>query len=365
MVKAMQCTRAVPLASSSPALPAEYVFLSGAPANGARRMIVGDSFDQPRFMLEGTGSYLSFMPELRARGRTLWLSHAMNPFQLTLPRVPLVNYMADPDLYPLALAKAETIARQASGAIFNHPTAILRTRRDVSARILATIPGVRTPRTLRLSAPTRGRLIEAIMTSGLDFPLLIRPAGLHGGEHMVRLDSLAELEAAHIRLGVDDAIYASEFVDFADPDGRYRKLRLVVIGEQVLWRHLIIGERWLLHSDGRAEGVEDEERAALARFETETLPALAPTLAAIRAAVGLDHFGIDCSLRPNGELLVFEANACMNLLDNSTIPPPNMWEAPIAAIRAALLALLERPDQWLNQAAARPGRRAELLLRAS
>ena len=75
---------------------------------------------------------------------------------------------------------------------------------------------------------------------------------------------------------------------------------------------------------------------------------LAPMLNAIRAAVGLDHFGLDLSLRPDGELLVFEANACMNVLDNTTIPPPNMWETPIAAVRGALAELHEHSERWLH-----------------
>ena len=122
----------------------------------------------------------------------------------------------------------------------------------------------------------------------------------------------------------------------------------IIVGRRVFWRHLIIGERWLLHSDGRIAGAQAEEAAALARFEADTLPRLTPMLNAIRAAVGLDHFGLDVCLRPDGELLVFEANACMNVLDNSTIPPPNMWETPIAAVREALGELHEHPERWLH-----------------
>ena len=326
----------------------DFLFLVSAPAGGDIQMMAPRGFGQPRFVVYGTASYLSYMPELRARGRDLWLENRASAFQLKLPRVPLVNYMADPDLYEHALIKAAQIAAQTGLPVLNHPSAVLRSRRDRSAALLAAIPGVRVPRTVRLSAPTRSELIAAILEAGLGFPLLLRPAGRHGGKGLARLDSREQLEAAHIPLGVDEAIYASEFVDFADPDGLYRKLRLIIVGRRVFWRHLIIGERWLLHSDGRIAGAQAEEAAALARFEADTLPRLAPMLNAIRAAVGLDHFGLDLSLRPDGELLVFEANACMNVLDNSTIPPPNMWETPIAAVREALGELHEHPERWLH-----------------
>ncbi|WP_293404302.1 hypothetical protein [Phenylobacterium sp.] len=311
-------------------------------------MLIESGFGRPRFTVNGTASYLSYMPELRSRGRDLWLDNRQNAFQVKLPRVPLVNYMADPDLYANALGKAELVAQQTGLPMLNHPTAVLSSRRDRSAELLAKIPGVRTPRTVRLSAPTRSELIAAILAAGLGFPLLLRPAGGHGGKGLVRLDSREQLDAAHIPLGIDEAIYASEFIDFADADGLYRKLRLIFVGERVFWRHLIIGERWLLHSASRIAGAQAEESAARDRFQAETLPRMAPVLNAIRATVGLDHFGIDVSLRPDGELLVFEANACMNVLDNSTIPPPNMWEAQIAAVRAALAELHDRSECWLH-----------------
>jgi glutathione synthase/RimK-type ligase-like ATP-grasp enzyme len=326
----------------------DFLFLSSAPAGGESHMAVESGFGRPRFMVYGTASYLSFMPELRRRGRDLWLDNRPGAFRLSLPRVPLVNYMADPDLYAGALAKAELIAEQSGLPMLNHPAAVLNSRRDRSAEMLAAIPGVRTPRTVRLSAPSRPELIAAILEAGLGFPLLLRPAGRHGGKGMARFDSRDQLEAAHLALGVDEAVYVSEFVDFADQDGLYRKLRLIVVGEQVFWRHLVIGDRWLLHSGDRTANTEAEERASLAAFRTLALPRLAPALRAIRRAVGLDHFGLDVSLRPNGELLVFEANACMNALDNSTIAPPNMWEAPVAAVRAALAELHARPERWLH-----------------
>lgn len=344
-----------PLTDSRP----EFLFLVSAPVGGECHMSVESGFGRPRFLVHGTASYLSFMPDLRRRGRDLWLQNTPNAFRLNMPRAPLVNYMADPDLYAEALAKAELIAAQTGLPILNHPTAVLNSRRDRSARLLAAIPGVRTPRTVRLSAPTRAELITAILDAGLGFPLLLRPAGRHGGAGLVRLESREELESAHIQLGVDQAIYASEFIDFADVDGLYRKLRLFVVGEQVFWRHLVIGDRWRLHSADRIADTEAEERASLAAFEAKTLPRLAPVLNAIRAAVRLDNFGLDVSLRPDGELLVFEANACMNALDNSTIPPPNMWEGPVATVRAALAELHARPECWLH-----PGSQTALAMTA-
>jgi hypothetical protein len=54
---------------------------------------------------------------------------------------------------------------------------------------------------------------------------------------------------------------------------------------------------------------------------------------------------VDCALTRTGELLLFEANACMNILEN-TQPSPNMWDAPIARILGAIETLLVTPSAW-------------------
>ena len=43
-------------------------------------------------------------------------------------------------------------------------------------------------------------------------------------------------------------------------------------------------------------------------------------LDAIHSKIGLDIYGIDCCFTDNGELIVFEANACMDML--------SMWYGP-------------------------------------
>ncbi|HLN25563.1 MAG TPA: hypothetical protein VK558_16435, partial [Patescibacteria group bacterium] len=71
-------------------------------------------------------------------------------------------------------------------------------------------------------------------------------------------------------------------------------------------------------------------------------PANFATLRAIQAAVGLEHFGIDCSLDRNGELVVFEANASMLVHgDNTDFPYKDPY---VAIIKAAF-------DRMLNTTA--------------
>lgn len=324
--------------------------IRGAPVDRTCQIDVRDGYDPPRFVINGTASFLHFLPELESRARQLWLVSGDWPKTLPVRRVPIINYMADPDIYGPVLRKADSLVQRVGKPAFNAPAAVLRTGRDQVSAGLAGLPGVRMPRTIRTPAPDRASLIETIAREGLAFPLLIRPAGAHGGIGMIKVDRPEDLATAKIRLD-DGPLYITEFIDFADADGFYRKARLVVVGQEVFLRHLLIGEGWLLHADRRAPNTQDEERAFLAAFAEVTRPAILPAVTAIAEALALDYFGIDCSIRPDGSLLVFEANACMNVLHNSA-RSPNMWDAPIAAIIESLQGLLADPTRWRGQPAA-------------
>ncbi|MBT9472039.1 MAG: hypothetical protein V4514_21205 [Pseudomonadota bacterium] len=328
-------------------MPGEVLLIRGAPLDQNCKIDVRDGFDTPRMVVNGTASFLSYVPELLSRARKLWLSSGEWTQPVTLGRLPVINYMADADLYEAALRKADEVVQLVNRPAFNAPAAIQRTRRDQVAASLAGLPGVSIPRTIRTPAPDRATLAEAIAAASLTFPLLIRPAGAHGGAGMIKVDRREDLETAKVRFD-DGPVYVTEFADFADADGLYRKARLVVVGEEIFLRHIIIGDSWLLHAERRAQNTQTEEEAALAAFAEQTCPAIRSAVMAVADALDLDYFGIDCSLRPDGAILVFEANACMNVLHNSA-SSPNMWDAPIATILAALRGLLAEPARWRAQ----------------
>lgn len=325
----------------------EVLLIRGGPVGRSCKIDVRDGFDPPRMVLNGTASFLPYVPELLSRAQQLWLGPGKWTKPVTMRRRPVINYMADVDIYEEALGKADLVVRQVRQPAFNAPAAVLRSGRDQVADRLADLPGVRMPRTIRTPAPDRATLAETIAVAGLTFPLLIRAAGAHGGEGMIKVDRPEDLETA--KIGFDDGpVYVTEFVDFADADGLYRKHRVVVVGQEIFLRHIIIGDSWLLHADRRAQNTEIEERAALAAFAERICPAIRPTVMAVAEALELDYFGIDCSLRPDGGMLVFEANACMNILHNSAASP-SMWDAPIATILEALRGLLANPARWRAQ----------------
>lgn len=260
---------------------------------------------------------------------------------------PIVNGVADADLSAVALGMLDQHVGAASVACFNHPRAVLGTSRDAVAAKLARIAGLHVPRTVKLSRIDEpADLLRAAAEHGLEWPLIVRIAGSHRGTATAKIDRPEQLVPGLRGLAWGGrSLYLTEYVDCCDADGFYRKWRLVVVGRDVFIRHLVIARDWLVHAHDRDLGQLREEEALLRSFRSARLPELRERLDALADAIGMDYFGIDCNLRPDGRLLIFEVNALMDILIN-TLPQPNCWEQPIAEIREALSALLFNPTHW-------------------
>jgi hypothetical protein len=194
---------------------------------------------------------------------------------------------------------------------------------------------------------------DCVARNGLTYPILVRLAGTHAGKALVKIDDERGLDDIGRLNGDTSAAYITEFRDFASRDGRYRKFRVAVVGEEILLRHCIIADHWLLHAPRRARDTETEERAAFDAFGRAWSSHLHPVFREIGKRLGLDYFGVDCSIDDEGQVLLFEANACMSILLN-TSPSPNIWDAPIARIAAALERRLAQPSTWYGPSSREP-----------
>jgi hypothetical protein len=196
------------------------------------------------------------------------------------------------------------------------------------------------PQTLRR---TRAALARAAAPTAAQ-PWLVRPAGDHGGERLERVAS-PEALARFVAATDGDTFYVTRFVDFASGDGRYRKYRFIFLGDAVLPYHLAIGDHWKVHYFRTAMDQHDwmrrEEEAFLADHTRVFDGAKAAALAAIRAAIDLEFFGLDCAIDRAGALVVFEANASMlvHAADSAELFPYK--QASFARIRDAFDRLIE------------------------
>jgi hypothetical protein len=187
------------------------------------------------------------------------------------------------------------------------------------------LPGLLVPRTVRLMPGQRGSTVAA--ERGMAYPLLVRSAGIHAirDSELIKVETADALDAALAAGAVAMPAYMTEFVDTRDAQGLYRKMRLIVCGSTVVLRHYIHSDQWLIKAAAQPFMYERPKLLALEREAAASplsvLPARGPELlGAIKQRIGLDYFGIDCAPLPDGRLLVFEVNACMNMLPASRHP---------------------------------------------
>jgi tetratricopeptide (TPR) repeat protein len=283
--------------------------------------------------------------------RNIPLDFVVDPERWTLHRWYLPDGAATPDLelpdYELVIdaigesaaaqpaleAARRFIAAQTRPSI-NDPQRVHATARDALAATLAGVAECG-------AAPARRVARAGLADVASGFPLLVRPADAHGGRGLERVDDAAAIASYAERVPAD-AYDVGPFVDYRSADGFYRKYRVMFIGGEPYPCHLALDTSWMIHY--RSAPMEDhawmrdEERRFLAHPE-QALAGWSTTLPAIAAAVGLDYFGIDCSVLPDGSLFVFEADAAM-LVHAFTADAEK--RAAVERIRAALAALLAR-----------------------
>jgi hypothetical protein len=178
------------------------------------------------------------------------------------------------------------------------------------------LPGVVSPRTtavdrILLAGPGGA---DAVANLGFAFPLLLRSPGYHTGRNFIFVESASELSAAAAGLPGDELLVI-EYLDARGHDGNARKYRVMMIDGQIHPLHLAISRNWKVHyftSDMADKPDHRSEEAIFLRDMRGALGDKAMTaLEGIRDALGLDYAGVDFAVAPNGDLLLFEANATM------------------------------------------------------
>ena len=112
--------------------------------------------------------------------------------------------------------------------------------------------------------------------------------------------------------------HLTEYVDFKDDTGVYRKQRTIFIDGEPLARDEEFDEDWNVHASSRVYMAEHPklgiEVERVRQLESESLPPVRPALLEIGRRIGLDYFGLDCNIDHDGHVLVFEAAASIDFL---------------------------------------------------
>jgi len=311
----------------------------------------------------GTGEPVPLLVLMSARGGNLpWRELIDNCVFLVIAVAPefydpskplpqhrlIFNTIGDADICRPALEAAQALLARTTAPVVNSPSAVLATGRMSNAQRFGRLPGVVTPRIVRI---TRSLLAGpdgpvALAVHDLAFPLLLRRPGFHTGQHFVRVDSPGALAAAAAGLPGDELLVI-QYLDARGHDGKARKYRVMSIGGRLYPYHLAISEQWKVHYFSAEMSGNPEHQAEEASFLCDMPRVLGPkamrALEQIGDALGLDYGGIDFGLGREGEILLFEANATMLIRPPE---PGTQWDYRRAAIGRALDAartmLLER-----------------------
>ncbi|HEX3366599.1 tetratricopeptide repeat protein [Phenylobacterium sp.] len=244
------------------------------------------------------------------------------------------------------LAAAAAFCERLGKPVLNPPHAIARTARANASALFAGVPGLVTP-------PVRALRPADLAALPIENPVLIRPAGDHGGENLVRLTSEAEKQA-YLASGPSERLLLAPFHDFRSADGFWRKYRMIFVDRRPYPFHLAIGEDWLLHY-WRADMAKSawklaEEERFLADWRGVFGPRAAAAADEIGRRLDLDYAGMDCALSAVGDLLLFEANACILIHLDETAEASPAKHRYVPPIRDAFTRMLRARAASLDTA---------------
>lgn len=229
-----------------------------------------------------------------------------------LPDYELVfNAIGDPDVMDPVAEPMARFLKACGKPLINSAQAVARTARHKIPDLLGGLDHVVVPRTDRVEFAALHDTLNALPESR--FPLLLRPVGSHGGEHLEKLESKAA--AAGFEPWPAPHYYLTDYVNYASADGGFRKYRVIFVDRRPYAYHMAVGSHWIVHHDTAGMQHEAWKRREEQAFLADPRQALGEkAMAAIEAigrALDLDYGGVDFSVLPDGGVLVFEANATM------------------------------------------------------
>ncbi len=257
----------------------------------------------------------------------------------------IFNAIGNADLIPPSIPRIRGFMNRRRRKVLNPPECIVPTRRDRMPQLLAGIPNVVVPPVARIDcdAIVPAELPERLARAGITCPMIVRPISGQGGLGVVLVETPEQL--AEMTFSGADVFYFIAYHDYRSQDGFYRKYRTIFVDRKAYPYHLAISPRWLVHYFS-AEMLavpwkHDEERRFLENPASALGSVVTTAVEAIGQRMNMDYAGIDYSILPDGQVLVFEANATMSavLPDANEFPYKHQY---VHAIFDAFDAMLER-----------------------
>lgn len=262
----------------------------------------------------------------------------------------IFNEITDADTHKITLAKLHNFVQKLPSKIpvFNKPADMFKTTRDNIYKLLHHIEKLHVPKTVRLQPTSPADIYTTIEEEGFSLPVIFRQAGDHGGVSTIKVNDDKENFYAFALDGRE--YYLTQYVDY-EKNGIYSKYRLVIVDGEVFIRHVIFSDQWIIHSHSRNfmaenQSFKEKEAAVLKSFDKVIKPHIQPIITQVHNVVGLDYFGMDCSIDDHYNITVFEVNANMNVFADTSGDKQSIWSEKIDEIKNAIIKMIEKNKEF-------------------
>ena len=244
---------------------------------------------------------------------SLDLAFPAPPFHLLLNTIAAAEWMED------ALnVLIEFLEKYPDVPVINHPAQIMMTTREINYRRLSALDGVLFPDTVGFSFDgyAMEKQFDRMKEVSSNFPIMLRPTNTHTGIGVALVRDEAEFRGYLAAQG-PGRYYAIAYHDLKDDRGLFNKMRTFCIDGNYYPVANLHHNDWHVHGDDRYSvmdqeaGLQDQEKAFLGDMGSYIGSENIKRLDSIREVIGLDFFGIDFTILPDGHLFLFECNAAM------------------------------------------------------
>ena len=242
--------------------------------------------------------------------------------------------------------------------VINAPRYVPFSERYAASLLLQNAPGLIICPTLhinrrQLEAIAAGQAALDDMAEGHRFPIILRPAGSHGGHGLAKIGSRDDLRAYLAEVDTPQ-YFLSRFVDYSGPDGLFRKFRIVLIDGRPFACHMAISAHWMIHYVNAGMYEDERKRVEEASFFTHFADFALKhreALAAIHQRTRLEYIGIDCAETADGRLLVFEIDPAMvvHAMDQEELFPHKQYHMLTVKNAMREMLLLRAAEHSLSQ----------------
>ncbi len=256
----------------------------------------------------------------------------------------LINLITDVDLNSEVLDVLEKVLKGSRVPLLNHPAQVRSTTREGVAKRLVGIDNLLVPRVRKVRSASPQVLRTLRQSGAMAFPAILRRTGTHSGKIVNILRTPDDAEPGERKA---EGYYLTEFVDFRSADGLYRKYRVFVFGGTPVFRHMIISDSGNVHAADRERFMMSrpellaESQALYERGVENFGPRVQDVLRSVHERLGLDFFGIDFGILPDGRIVLFEANGTMNFFPVSTDPRLAAMQLCVPQARQAFHQMIE------------------------